>query len=74
MIARVNFFGRLAVLDGLLPLLAEGEAPAAVVVSSNSAGLTPAHDGLLDAPARRRRGARRAPWPRRRSTAPPSTA
>jgi 3alpha-hydroxysteroid 3-dehydrogenase len=48
-ITSVNFFGALGVLDGMLPLLAQGEAPAAVVVSSNSAGLTPAHDGLLAA-------------------------
>jgi NAD(P)-dependent dehydrogenase (short-subunit alcohol dehydrogenase family) len=46
-ITSVNFFGALGVLDGMLPLLAEGEAPAAVVVSSNSAGLTPVHDELL---------------------------
>ena len=47
MIARVNFFGAVDVLDGLLPLLTEGEASAAVVVSSNSASLTPAHEELL---------------------------
>ena len=47
MIAHVNYFGALDVLDGMLPLLAEGEAPAAVVVSSNSASLTPAHEELL---------------------------
>lgn len=46
-IARVNFFGALDVLDGLLPLLSEGEVPAAVVVASNAAGLTPAHEELL---------------------------
>ena len=46
-ITAVNFFGTLAVLDAMLPLLAAGEAPAAVVVASNSAGITPAHDGLL---------------------------
>jgi 3alpha-hydroxysteroid 3-dehydrogenase len=46
-ITAVNFFGALAVLDAMLPLLAEGDAPAAVVVASNSAGITPAHDGLL---------------------------
>jgi NAD(P)-dependent dehydrogenase (short-subunit alcohol dehydrogenase family) len=43
----VNFFGALDVLDGMLPLLAEGEAPAAVAVSSNAASLTPAHADLL---------------------------
>jgi NAD(P)-dependent dehydrogenase (short-subunit alcohol dehydrogenase family) len=50
-IARVNFFGTLAVVDGLLPALAAsaGEEPAAVVISSNSAGITPRDDALLDA-------------------------
>ncbi len=43
----VNFFGALDVLDGLLPLLGAGEVPAAVVVSSNAASLTPAHQELL---------------------------
>jgi len=47
LIARVNYFGAVALLDGVLPLLAEGEAAAAVVVSSNSASLTPAHEELL---------------------------
>jgi NAD(P)-dependent dehydrogenase (short-subunit alcohol dehydrogenase family) len=47
MIARVNFFGAVAVLDGMLPLLSAGEAPAAVVIASNSASLTPVHEELL---------------------------
>jgi NAD(P)-dependent dehydrogenase (short-subunit alcohol dehydrogenase family) len=47
MIAHVNYYGAVDVLDGMLPLLAEGEASAAVVVSSNSASLTPAHEELL---------------------------
>jgi NAD(P)-dependent dehydrogenase (short-subunit alcohol dehydrogenase family) len=47
MITAVNFFGALAILDAMLPLLVEGEASAAVVVSSNSASLTPAHEELL---------------------------
>ena len=47
-IARVNFFGALAYLDGLLPALARGEAPAAVAISSNGATLTPTHQGLVD--------------------------
>jgi NAD(P)-dependent dehydrogenase (short-subunit alcohol dehydrogenase family) len=47
MIARVNFFGAVEVLDAMLPLLAEGEAPAAVVISSNSASLTPVDEELL---------------------------
>jgi NAD(P)-dependent dehydrogenase (short-subunit alcohol dehydrogenase family) len=47
LIARVNFFGALGLLDGLLPLLRAGEAPAAVVISSNAASLTPPHKALL---------------------------
>jgi len=47
MIVRVNFFGAVEVLDGMLPLLTEGEAPAAVVICSNSASLTPVHEELL---------------------------
>jgi NAD(P)-dependent dehydrogenase (short-subunit alcohol dehydrogenase family) len=48
-IARVNYFGALFFLDGLLGLLAAGEAAAAVAISSNGATLTPAHAGLVDA-------------------------
>ncbi len=48
-IAAVNFFGTLQVLDGLLPTLSNGEAASAVVIASNSAGITPPHQGLLDA-------------------------
>jgi len=47
-IPSVNYFGALEVLDGLLPLLAEGEAPAAVAIASNAAGLTPADATLLE--------------------------
>lgn len=47
MIARVNFFGAVEILDAMLGLLTEGEAPAAVVISSNSASLTPVHEELL---------------------------
>jgi NAD(P)-dependent dehydrogenase (short-subunit alcohol dehydrogenase family) len=46
-IAAVNYFGALAVLDGLLPWLARGEAPAAVAVASNAATLTPPDQDLL---------------------------
>ena len=46
-IVRVNYFGALAVLDGLLESLGSGEAPAAVVLASNSAGITPPDAGLL---------------------------
>jgi NAD(P)-dependent dehydrogenase (short-subunit alcohol dehydrogenase family) len=49
-IARVNFFATLAIVDGLLPALAaaEGDGPAAVVISSNSLGITPRDDRLLE--------------------------
>ena len=47
LIAAVNFFGALAVLDGVFPWLAAGEAPAAVAISSNSATLTPPDGDLL---------------------------
>jgi NAD(P)-dependent dehydrogenase (short-subunit alcohol dehydrogenase family) len=46
-IVRVNYFGALVVLDGLLETLASGEAPAAVVLASNSAGITPPDAVLL---------------------------
>jgi NAD(P)-dependent dehydrogenase (short-subunit alcohol dehydrogenase family) len=48
-IVAVNYFGALTLLDGLLPVLAQGEAPAAVAIASNSAGLTPPHAALLEA-------------------------
>jgi NAD(P)-dependent dehydrogenase (short-subunit alcohol dehydrogenase family) len=47
LISSVNYFGALGVLDGMLPLLAAGEAPAAVAISSNAASLTPPHADLL---------------------------
>jgi len=47
-IAKVNYFGALAFIDGLLPALAEGEASAAVVISSNGATLTPKHQAFVD--------------------------
>jgi NAD(P)-dependent dehydrogenase (short-subunit alcohol dehydrogenase family) len=47
LIAGVNFFGALDVLDGMLPMLVEGEVPAAVAVSSNAASLTPPSEDLL---------------------------
>jgi NAD(P)-dependent dehydrogenase (short-subunit alcohol dehydrogenase family) len=46
-IVRVNYFGALAMLDGLLPLLRDGAQPAAVAVASNSAGVAPTDD-LVD--------------------------
>lgn len=47
-IAKVNYFGALAYLDGLLPALAQGEAPAAVALSSNGATLTPKNEAFVD--------------------------
>jgi NAD(P)-dependent dehydrogenase (short-subunit alcohol dehydrogenase family) len=46
----VNYFGAVALLDGLLPLLEAGSAPAAVAIASNSIGLVPVDDpAFLDA-------------------------
>lgn len=50
-IVRVNYFGALAMLDGLLPALEAGDAAAAAAVASNSAGITPVDQALLDAMA-----------------------
>jgi NAD(P)-dependent dehydrogenase (short-subunit alcohol dehydrogenase family) len=47
-IARVNFFGAVEMLDGALPMLRDGEAPAAVAIASNAAGLTPPDAVLLE--------------------------
>jgi NAD(P)-dependent dehydrogenase (short-subunit alcohol dehydrogenase family) len=49
MIAKVNYFGAIALLDGLLGALARGRDPAVVAMSSNSAGITPRHEALLAA-------------------------
>jgi NAD(P)-dependent dehydrogenase (short-subunit alcohol dehydrogenase family) len=49
LIVSVNYFGAVAVLDGLLPALARGDAPAAVAICSNAASLTPCDEPLLDA-------------------------
>ena len=46
-IVRVNFFGALATLDGSLGMLGRGREPAAVVLASNAASLTPRADELL---------------------------
>ncbi len=48
-IALVNYFGALRFLDGLLEPLGRGTDPAAVAISSNSAGITPRHEELLGA-------------------------
>ena len=47
-IPKVNYFGALAYLDGLLPALSGGEAPAAVAISSNGATLTPTNQAFVD--------------------------
>ena len=47
-IASLNFFGAVAILDGLRDALVRGDAPAAVAISSNSAPL-PGADGPLAA-------------------------
>lgn len=41
-VASVNYFGTVALMDGLRPLLARGTAPAAVAISSNSTTIQPA--------------------------------
>ena len=41
LVAAVNYFGAVALLDGLFAALQRGESPAALVVSSNSAQLAP---------------------------------
>jgi NAD(P)-dependent dehydrogenase (short-subunit alcohol dehydrogenase family) len=45
----VNYFGALGFLDGLLPALGRGEAPAAVAIASNGATLTPPNMELVEA-------------------------
>jgi NAD(P)-dependent dehydrogenase (short-subunit alcohol dehydrogenase family) len=46
-IATVNYFGAVDLLDGLLPVLGNGTAPAAVAVCSNSAQMAPLDDHPL---------------------------
>ena len=41
LLASVNYFGTIALLDGLRPLLAAGDRPAAVAISSNSTTVQP---------------------------------
>lgn len=48
-IAAVNYFGAVATLDGLRPLLEASEGPAAVAVASNSLGIIPTDAALVDA-------------------------
>ena len=42
LLVSVNYFGTIALLDGLRPLLAAGDRPAAVAISSNSTTCQPA--------------------------------
>lgn len=46
-IVSVNYFGAVALLDGMRASLARGKQPAAVAVSSNSATIVPGADGDL---------------------------
>jgi 3alpha-hydroxysteroid 3-dehydrogenase len=47
LLAAVNFFGAVATLDLLFPLLCEGTTPAAVAIASNSMGIVPPDEALL---------------------------
>ena len=47
--ASVNFFGAKALLEGLRPALALGEAPAAIVASSVAATIAPYDEAVVDA-------------------------
>ena len=50
LVASVNYFGTVELLDGLRPLLAEGDEPAAVAVGSNSTTCQPnVPEDLIDA-------------------------
>ena len=41
LVVSVNYFGTIALLEGLRPLLAEGDRPAAIAISSNSTTIQP---------------------------------
>ncbi len=47
--ATVNFFGAVALLEGLRPALALGEAPAAIVASSIAATIAPYDEAIVEA-------------------------
>ena len=49
LVVSVNYFGSIAVLDGLLPALAKGDRPAAVAVSSNSVAVGRPDEELVGA-------------------------
>jgi NAD(P)-dependent dehydrogenase (short-subunit alcohol dehydrogenase family) len=46
-VVAVNYFGSIALLEGLRPLLAVGEQPAAVAISSNSTTVQPGYSAAL---------------------------
>ncbi len=47
-VTSVNYFGGVATLEGLRPMLAKGSAPRAVGIASNTMNVVPIHQGLLD--------------------------
>lgn len=49
LIARINYFGTVEVLDSMLSDLSRGTHPSTVVVASNSAGLVPPDRHMVDA-------------------------
>ncbi|HEY2564717.1 MAG TPA: SDR family oxidoreductase [Acidimicrobiales bacterium] len=49
LLATVNFFGQMALLDGLRPALARGDHPAAVAVGSVAATVAPYDEGCVEA-------------------------
>ncbi len=49
LIAAVNYFGAVELLDAMLPALSAGDGPGAVVIASNSASLVPRHEPLVGA-------------------------
>lgn len=48
LVTSVNYFGAVATLDGLRPMLAKGNAPRAVGIGSNSMSIVPVIQKLLD--------------------------
>ncbi len=48
LLTSVNYFGAVATLDGLRPMLAKGDAPRAVGIGSNSMSAVPIVEKLLD--------------------------
>jgi NAD(P)-dependent dehydrogenase (short-subunit alcohol dehydrogenase family) len=48
LLTSVNYFGAVATLDGLRPMLAKSDAPRAVGIGSNTMSVVPIHQQLLD--------------------------